>query len=180
MKMKNIALVSVVAMGMGMASFANAAPGGNGTVTFVGSIVDAPCSIAPESLDQTVNLGAVSNAVLEANGRSTPVPFQIQLEDCQLPAAGTPSTVTVTFTGAASTLPGITNKLGMIGTAAGAYIDINTVDGASVDLNQASDARTFAAGPNTLSFMASLASPAGTTVTPGSFQVPANFVLNYQ
>lgn len=40
---------------------ANAADQGHGTVTFTGSIIDAPCSIAPESIDQTVNLGQISN-----------------------------------------------------------------------------------------------------------------------
>lgn len=41
---------------LGFASMANAADQGHGTVTFTGSIIDAPCSIAPESIDQTVNL----------------------------------------------------------------------------------------------------------------------------
>ncbi|MDI6978669.1 type 1 fimbrial protein, partial [Serratia sp. Se-RSBMAAmG] len=32
----------------------------SGKVTFTGSIIDAPCSIAPGSVDQTVSLGAIS------------------------------------------------------------------------------------------------------------------------
>lgn len=182
MKMNNIALATVMAMGLGMASFANAADQGSGKVTFTGSIIDAPCSIAPASVDQTVNLGAVSNVVLGANtnsGVSTPVPFSIELQDCVIATAGTMDKVSVTFTGAASTYD--SESLGMIGTAQGAYILMSQADGAKVKLNTPTQVQTVSNGNNTLSFTAALKGNGGTdAIVPGSFQVPTNFVLAYQ
>lgn len=181
MKMNNIALATVMAMGLGMASFANAADQGSGKVTFTGSIIDAPCSIAPDSLDQTVNLGAVSNVVLAANGNtgvSTPVPFSIELKDCVIATPGTKDKVSVTFTGAASSYDN--ESLGMIGTAQGAFILMSQADGAKVKLNQATGTQTVVNGNNTLSFTAALKGNGGAdAIVPGSFQVPTNFVLSY-
>lgn len=34
--------------------------GGSGTIHFTGTVIDAPCSIAPESIEQTVELGSVA------------------------------------------------------------------------------------------------------------------------
>lgn len=184
MKMNKIALATVMAMGLGMASFANAADQGSGTVTFTGSIIDAPCSIAPDSMDQTVNLGAVSNVVLGANGNtgvSTPVPFSIELQDCVVATPGSAPKVTVTFTGAESSLADGAGSLGMIGSAQGAYILMSQADGAKVELNVPTGEQTVSNGNNTLSFTAALkGGGAGATIVPGSFQVPTNFVLAYQ
>lgn len=63
MKLNKIMLAAVMAFGV--SSLAHAADQGHGKVTFSGSIIDAPCSIAPESLDQTVELGAISNVALK-------------------------------------------------------------------------------------------------------------------
>lgn len=52
----------------GAATIANAADVGK--VTFFGTIVDAPCSVAAESLDQTVPLGFISMNALENKGES--------------------------------------------------------------------------------------------------------------
>ncbi|WP_162873675.1 fimbrial protein, partial [Klebsiella pneumoniae] len=62
-------------------------------------IIDAPCSIAPESIDQTVDLGQVSNVALKNGGKSNPRPFEIKLEQCDIT---TLKTVKTTFSGVAS------------------------------------------------------------------------------
>ncbi|OMQ18951.1 fimbrial protein [Serratia oryzae] len=182
MKLNNIAMATVMAMGLGLASFANAADQGSGKITFTGSIIDAPCSIAPGSLDQTISLGAVSNVALAANGNtgvSTPEPFSIELKDCVIATTGTKDKVTVTFTGAASSYDA--DSLGMIGTAQGAYILMSQADGAKVKLNTPTAAQTVVNGNNSLSFTAALkGGGAGATIVPGAFQVPTNFVLDYQ
>ncbi|MBU5899673.1 fimbrial protein, partial [Vibrio cholerae O1] len=80
-------------------SFAQAADQGHGKVNFIGSIIDAPCSIAPESIDQTVDLGQVSNVALKNGGSSNPRSFDIKLEQCD---TTTLKSVSTTFTGSAS------------------------------------------------------------------------------
>ncbi|AIR85005.1 MULTISPECIES: fimbrial protein [Erwiniaceae] len=158
------------------------AASGTGKVTFTGSIIDAPCSIAPGSLDQTVSLGAISNVALAANGNtgsSSPKPFNIELEDCVIATPGTKDKVTVTFTGAAS--PYDSESLALVGgDASGASVVLTDGDGVKVKLNTASSGQTVINGNNTLAFAARLkGGGATTTIVPGSFQVPTNFVLNY-
>ena len=63
MNTKKIAFIAAMLSGAVMAN-ANAADQGHGKVTFTGSIIDAPCSISPDSIDQTVSLGQISNACL--------------------------------------------------------------------------------------------------------------------
>lgn len=183
MKLNRIALATLMAVGV--ATAANAADQGSGKVTFVGSIIDAPCSIAPDSIDQTVQLGAVSNVVLANggtnDGMSTPVSFNIELQDCSIATPGTGDKVTVTFSGAESIYAPGAGSLGLIGSAQGAYILMSQVDGTKVELNTATSPRTVGNGDNTLTFTAALkGAGASATIVPGSFQVPANFVLAYQ
>lgn len=158
------------------------AAGGTGKVTFTGSIIDAPCSIAPGSLDQTVPLGAISNVVLAANGNtgsSSAKPFHIELEDCVIATPGTKDKVTVTFTGTAS--PYDAESLALVGgDASGASIVLTAADGSKVKLNTATVGQTVIDGKNTLTFAASVKGGGATaTIVPGTFQVPTNFVLNY-
>ncbi|MFC0227464.1 fimbrial protein [Serratia aquatilis] len=179
MKLNNIAMATVMAFGL--VSFANADQG-SGKITFTGSIIDAPCSIAAGSLDQTIPLGAVSNVALAANGNtgmSSPEPFSIELKDCVIATTGTKDKVTVTFKGSASSYDA--ESLGMMGSAQGAYILISQADGAKVKLNTKTAQQTVSDGNNTLNFTAALkGGGAGATIVPGSFQVPTEFVLDYQ
>ncbi|MGP2706387.1 fimbrial protein, partial [Serratia marcescens] len=80
MKLNKIMLTAVLAFGV--SSLAHAADQGHGKVTFTGSIIDAPCSISPETVDQTVDMGQVSNVALKNGGKSAPRQFDIKLEQC--------------------------------------------------------------------------------------------------
>lgn len=177
MKIAKVALL--VSMGLVGMNAANAADQGNGTVTFTGSIIDAPCSITPATADQTVDLGQVSSAALLDGGTSTPQNFQINLENCQV-TAGTPSSVSVTFNGTADAND--TTMLGLSGTASGAGIVIADQGNQQIDLGTASSATDLLAGDNTLQFSAWLKGESGASaaVTPGDFQSVANFTLAYQ
>lgn len=181
MKLNKIVLATVMTMGLGMVSVANAANEGEGKITFTGSIVDAPCSITAGSADQTIPLGAISNIALAANGNtgiSTPKPFSIELVDCVIATAGTRDKVTVTFTGAASSYDA--DSLALIGSAEGAYILMAQGDGAKVKLNTPTNGQTLKNGSNSLAFTAALKGGGSTaTIVPGSFSVPTNFMLNY-
>jgi len=166
-------------MALSMASVAHADQG-HGKVTFTGSIIEAPCSINPDSTEQVIPLGQVSAKALANGGTSLPRPFQINLENCSL---GTASTVTTTFSGA----EGANGLLGMTGTAQGASIVITDGNGNIVTLGAASKGQKLQDGQNTLSFAAYLkgdnakdAEGEAIAVVPGEFQSIADFTLAYQ
>ena len=177
MNFKKVTLA--VALGMVMASgMANATDQGHGKVTFTGSIIDAPCSINPDSIDQTVSLGQISNVALKADGNtgtSVPRNFEIKLENCD---TSTLSSVKTTFTGADGVSDG---SLGITGTAKGASIILTNGDGAQIKLGEASAAHNLQDGNNTLLFSAYLKGDgASATITPGDFTAVADFTLAYQ
>ncbi len=134
MKLNKIMLAAVMAFGVSTVANAAVKDQGHGKVTFSGSIIDAPCSIAPESLDQTVELGAISNVALKSGGKSTPRNFQIKLENCELTSKdpGKNNTVALTFSGSASDVDA--KLLGITGTAKGAGIAITDGAGATIEL----------------------------------------------
>lgn len=175
MKLNKIMMAAVLAFGA--ASVAQADQG-HGTVTFTGSIIDAPCSIDPTSIDQTVNLGQVSNVALAKGGTSKPENFDIKLVNCSV---GTIKTVTTTFTGA----PGKDGRLGLTGTAKGASIAIFDGANAAIKLGEPTTATGIKDGNNTLLFSAYLkgdgtATETTSVVVPGDFKSIANFTLAYQ
>lgn len=164
--------VIAACLAFGAISAANAADMGHGTVTFKGSIIEAPCSISSDSVDQTVQLGQISAAALAAGGESLPKTFKIKLDNCEL---GALKNVTTTFTGAA----GAGDRLGVTGTAKGASIALT--DGANnvIKLGTASLPQTLQDGNNELVLSAYLKGD-GATVTPGDFTGVTNFTLSYQ
>ncbi|MBL5905345.1 fimbrial protein [Serratia fonticola] len=175
MKLNKIMMAAVVTLGT--LSMANAANQGGGTVTFKGSIIEAPCSIDPGTMDQTVKLGDVSSAQLKNSGKSTPQEILIRLVGCDLDTA---STVTATFNGGESlTAPGLLALQG--GTAEGASIAINDVDGSLLPLTKASKAQNLIEGNSTLRFSANLQGDgASAVIRPGDFNATADFTLAYQ
>ena len=71
----------VAAIALGFVSAANAAQdAGHGTIEFYGSIIDAPCSIAPGDDNQRIPMGQIANVALKDGGKSTPENFYIHLE----------------------------------------------------------------------------------------------------
>lgn len=181
--MKKIILATLISGAMSASALA--ADAGSGTVTFTGSIIEAACSIAPGSRDQTVDLGAVTSASLASNGTSTPASFKIELKDCDMafiPEGGTDpvKTVTATFTGILS--EGDTNKtqLAIVGNASGAGVVI-TADGSPVKLDGsvATAPAYLQDGQATLFYSAYLQGNSA-TIVPGSFEALANYTLAYQ
>ncbi|EKT57790.1 fimbrial protein [Providencia rettgeri] len=177
MKMNKLLLVAITASSFAAinASAAVAPDQGSGTVTFVGSIIDAPCSISPESSNQTVDLGQVSNALLSKAGSSTPRNFSIDLEKCD---TTTKKNVTITFGGSKDS---VNDKLlGITGSAKGAGVVLTDGSGTQITLDAPSAARNLLAGNNKLVFSAYLqGNTAEGEVTPGEFTSVANFTLTY-
>lgn len=168
--------ILAAALVLGVSSVANAADQGQGTVTFKGSIIDAPCSIASGSDNQEVDLGQVSNVALLNGGKSTAQSFNIELENCDIT---TLKTVTTTFGGAESAaVPGL---LGITGVAEGAGVAIIDGTGTPITLGQPTAEQTLVTGNNTLAFAAYLqGSTTPDAIKPGNFTSVANFTLAYQ
>ncbi len=162
----------------GFATTALAADQGGGQVRFEGIIIDAPCSIDPESADRTVNMGQISNK--ELNGGKTARTthnFEIKLENCSLE---TLRNVTVTFSG---TKDGNNDELlGIVGNAAGAGIRLTYAGSDNpIKLGVATNPAELIEGNNVLLFGATLkGSQAAVDVTPGDFSAITTFALNYQ
>lgn len=181
-KLNKAALAALVAFGLA-ANMANAADQGHGKVTFTGSVVDAPCSIHPDSIDQTIPLGQISKAALDQSGTSTERPFSIKLENCSFGTPAAKNKVTVTFTGMESDV--VAGLLGTTGKAKGVAVAItDAASGHVVKLGQPTKAQQLQDGNNTLSFAAYVQGAAGTTeqpavITEGDFQSVADFTLAY-
>lgn len=122
--MRNKIFLAMAAAGMMCATSAFAATiptadAGQGTITFSGSVIDAPCSIVPESQNIQVNLGQISvKSLAAADKNSDPVPFTINLAQCSFDDLGNNSTagttnyskVAVEFTGITAPTGGNLNK----------------------------------------------------------------------
>ena len=176
--MKCVTKAALVSMFMlaGSASMVQAAGAGQGTVTFEGAIIEAACSNAPESVDQTVGLGQIAKSQLDLGGSSQPEPFKIQLVGCD---TTTLKSVSTTFIGGASKdVPG---ALGIVGTASGAGIVMRDATGADIVLGTPTVFQPIGDGNNTLLFGSFLkGATAADTVVPGEFTAITNFSLAYQ
>lgn len=157
---------------------------GHGKITFKGSIIDAPCSIAQESQYQTIEMDQISNVALKNGGKSRVHPFKIELLGCEL---GTMKSATAKFTGAPAANPDL---LAIKGSAQGASLALADHTGKLLKLGSESVAQSLSNGDNYLLFGAYLQGdmkPAegggeatGADITPGSFETFANFTLDYQ
>ncbi|SNY75335.1 fimbrial protein [Enterobacter sp. CC120223-11] len=173
--MKLNKIVLGLTMTFSLISMANAADSGHGTVTFTGSVTEAPCSIDPENVDQTIELGQVSAAALSKGGKSSPQNFTIKLTNCDISEK---KSVSAKFTGAEG---GTQGSLGITGTAKGASIGITDGSGNVIALNKDSAVQNMQAGNHDLTFAAYLQGDAvDGEVTPGDFKGVTNFTLAYQ
>lgn len=176
--MKRVILVSLVSGLMSASVFA--ADMGHGKVTFKGAIINAPCSISPDSIDQTVELGQISNMALVDGGKSTPRVFDILLENCDVTELE--KGVQLTFSGAAASFDPTNKTLGIVGTGAGAGVQITNGSGNVITLGTPTPFQNIQEGDNTLRFSAYLKGNGGalTTITSGVFSSVADFTLSYQ
>jgi len=176
-----------VAMATLISGSALAAEQGSGKIKFKGVVIDAPCSIAPDSVDKEVDLGEITTAVINANKKSSPVAVDINLENCQLDDPGdetdTPITkVDVTFTSSATDT---TDTSLMTNTyASGAQnVGVRLLDNAegNITLGQQQELDLLAGSTTqTLHFKAVMEVPTGKTATAGQVEATANYVLMYK
>ncbi|MDX5627900.1 MULTISPECIES: fimbrial protein [unclassified Brenneria] len=178
MKLSKIALVTIVAATCAMASGAQALDSHNGTVTFKGNIVNTPCSVSQDDLQQSVEFGDISKIVLESGGTSEVKSFDITLKDCSIE---TSNTANVTFAG--GTVTGNDKMLALNGSAAGAGIIVK-YSGEAIAFDGTTPAVSdynLANGDNVFTFSSYVEKIANATeVKTGSFESSANFVISYQ
>lgn len=176
MQLNKIMMAAVLAMGASSAAYA--ADAGHGKITFTGSIIDAACSVAPESEDQTIPLGQIAKSQLALSGntgKSTPRNFEIKLENCDTTTA---KQVVVTYTGTPSVYD--PDSLGITGTASGASVVLTDGSGKKIQLGTATDPRPIQDGTNNLAFSAYVqGGGASATITEGEFQAVTDFTLAY-
>ncbi|STB68486.1 major fimbrial subunit [Citrobacter freundii] len=161
------------AMAMGLMSAGTMADMGAGTVTFTGTVSDAPCNIAAESVDQTVPFGLISKSYLNGN-KEVMKNFDIKLEQCD----------TTTLKKAAVTFYGPNNATGAelktTGVAQNVAIRLSS-GGNDVTLGTAVET-PMQGETNLLKFTAYAKKAAGAAgdVTEGEFSSVADFRMSYQ
>ena len=162
-----------------------AADEGNGRIHFTGTVINAPCSIAPNSTDISVDLGQVANKVLETGNKySQNVQYSIDLQDCDLTeqTAGSVtypamSKVSVTFGGVSdATAPAL---LANTGSAGGAGIRLIDTNGALLKVGDTGADVNLVTGPNQIVFAARVEAT-GAPVTTGTIVSQATYALNYK
>lgn len=170
------------AVAMAVVSFgANAAPQGQGKVTFNGTVVDAPCGIDAQSADQSIDFGQVSKVLLNNGGTSTPKSFDIKLTDCDITnykAGNKAGTVSLTFSGVQAG----TDMLQTVGSTNTAIL-ITDPHGKAVKFDgaTATGVSSLVDGDNTIHFTALVKKDtSGGDVAEGAFSAVANFNLTYQ
>jgi type 1 fimbria pilin len=160
---------------------------GSGKIKFKGVVINAPCSIAPDSVDKEVDLGEVTTATINANRKSAPVAVDINLQNCELENPGdesaTPITkVDVTFT---STATNAADTSLMANTYAdGAQnVGVRLLDNTETKITLGSAKEVaLQSGSDTqvLHFKAQMEVPTGATATAGQVEATANYVLQYK
>lgn len=169
---KNIVLASVIGSLMIMSGVAQAS---DGTVKFIGNIVDTACKVDSGSADQSVVLGTVAaSSFSKAGDASSAQKFDIKLTDCPT------GTVAVVFGGASATDDLLQLDSGM--TATGVAVRINNADDFSqVKINDTASAKrvTVAAdGSATLKYVGQYQATAA-TVGAGTANATSQFTVLY-
>lgn len=152
-----------------------------GTVHFTGEIVNASCAVSTESANQTVELGQYRSSRLAKSGdKTSPVPFQIKLVDCDTSVA---TTAAIAFSGRTTTSN--TNLLAVNAAQNGSAaqnVGIEIADHMSQALKLDgvgySTAKTLINGNNALDFTARYVATG--TATVGEANASTTFVIKYE
>ncbi|WP_330544167.1 fimbrial protein [Aeromonas hydrophila] len=171
-------LVAVVLAGVCGAAFAgqDATPmPATGQVKFVGAVVDAPCNIDAGSVDQTIQMGVLSQQSLYAKNTKVQ-PFDIKLTQC---STATVKSAVVSFTGIvdANVKTDLSSGLGNVG------IELSNDNGV-IGLGQATTPQILNDGVNNLRFYAKAVYTGSDAKTVpaeiGDFAAVSQFSVTYQ
>ncbi|TGB90767.1 long polar fimbrial protein LpfA [Escherichia sp. E2748] len=158
-----------------------AAESGDGTVKFIGEIVDAPCVLSVDSQKQEVVLGQVNKSVFTAIGAKSPSkPFEVKLEECDTGAGKTK--VKVGFSGVGdsdSTNGSLVSLSTEAGAATGVGIGIYDNSNTLIPLNSGTAETEIKDGQTVLYFTANYVSTKD-VVTTGYGNAEVDFNLTYE
>lgn len=164
---------------------------GSGELHFKGEVVNAPCEIHPDDIDQTILLGTVTTKRINTDGHSSAIPVHIRLINCDLPGSdngsGQPiSKVAVTFDSDAKTTEG-TEMLDntSTGEATGVGVMLLNSDQTPITLGQpTTDIPLLEASAsqqlNFFAWMQRIDSTGANQATPGAVTSNATYVLDYK
>ncbi|ELV2798027.1 fimbrial protein [Enterobacter ludwigii] len=154
-----------------------------GTIHFMGSVADAPCSVSASSEHGIVMLDQVTLDSLGAKGEASgqAKPFNISLEDCDV---STYTNATVTFNGQSSPdQPGVLANTAGSGAATGVALQLYGPDGKVLNLGTASSSQTLATGTNkipmSVDYVATDDAATAGAVTAGAVESVATFQITY-
>ncbi|PLR31815.1 fimbrial protein [Chimaeribacter californicus] len=156
-----------------------AADQGQGKITFKGLVINAPCSVDPESVDLQVSLGEVSDKAL-ATGVSAAVPVNIQLNDCVLDGATPITKVKVRFDSTNVTTENA-DLLANLHAGGAQNVGVRLLQENEQHIGIGSTVEVPLVGTNKtqiLKFKAHM-EPVGGAPTPGDVEASAHYVLEY-
>lgn len=149
-----------------------------GTIHFIGSVADAPCSVSANSEHGVIMLDQVTLDSMgvkgEASGQAKA--FDIALEDCNVT---TYQNATVTFNGQATPdqAGALANTAGS-GAATGVALQLFGPDGNKLDLGAESSSQVLATGTNKIPMSVDYIKT-GDTATAGAVESVATFQISY-
>ena len=179
MKKHVLAMVIATAMVSGVAMNAQADTGtvSGGTVNFVGQVVNAACSVAADSVDQTVTLSQVRTVKLTTKGMQAnqKEDFKIVLEDCDTTVS---QNAAVIFNGQqdAALAGSLANTAGA-GSATNVALQLFGPDGNVLNIGDTSSNVKLINGENTIPL--SVDYIATGAATPGNVSSTATFQMVY-
>ncbi|WP_339275235.1 fimbrial protein [Enterobacter asburiae] len=163
-----------------MAALVSASSFAQSDVNFSGTLVEDPCTLAPEDSNITVDFGTVILKSLYTNKRTLPKLFALHLIECDTSLG---NTVHVTFSGVEdSEQPGLLALDGTSG-AKGVALGLATLHGEPLPINQVSKAFALQDGNSVIHLMAYVQASdtaiTNKTLVAGDFSAIATFDLSY-
>lgn len=151
-----------------------------GTIKFIGSVTDAPCTVSVDALDHLVMMDPVRTAHLTTAGEASGMPttFTIELKDCD---TSTYTNASLTFTGTAdSTVSTALYNAASSDPATHVALQLFDKDGKQVDLNDTSSSvtATLANGANSIPMKVDYVAT-DAAATAGSVEATATMQITY-
>lgn len=182
MKLRLLALTALASATLSGFAFADVPPGsqGNGEIMFKGSVIKAPCGLAPgeDGDNQNIDMGQIADAQLRTVGYGKPQSFKINLIGCSFdPLATAETSVNVRFDG--MSVGGSNGFLGVTGDAKGLAIRLLDSANKHVKMGATSDNYSLRTGDNSLLFSAQAVKLDGEDIVAGTYSAMASFSLTY-
>ncbi|HEM7146930.1 TPA: type 1 fimbrial protein [Providencia stuartii] len=146
-----------------------------GKIALSGSILDTPCAIAMDSIDQSIDLGIIPISVLKQWGESPRLPFTIHLMGCRLHSSvgNAWQTFTITFDG-----PTDNNGFAVYGQASGISLVLENRAGQRIQPGVPLQEDTIVMGNRTLEYAIKMVSSSASYQL-GDFETTLRFKLDY-